>query len=96
MSIDNGLAVMFVNHYNDANKRGVKYIPCTDVAKEVMLRLYKRFVSDKTVVPIEELSQEEKQSLVDEYRLVEKEYTNETLIESSKILYTIRLINDNS
>lgn len=97
MDIDVTLSALFVDFYNSQKGKGKTYIPCTNVAKRVMLLLYEQFIVQGLLIPIEQLSLEEKKKLVNECRLMENIfYTNKSLIENSKILYVINLINENS
>lgn len=77
--------------------KGLTFIPNTEVAKIIMMEAYNQFVKEGVLVPIEELSVEEKMELVNECReMKEIFYTNESLIIDSKTLHTIKLINNNS
>lgn len=91
MNIDNDLIITFASYYQKMQQEGKTYIPDTGVAKEVLIPMYDRLVKEG-LKPIEELTKEEKMELVAECRKDGKKYTNETLIEQSKILYLLKKI----
>jgi len=88
MNVDESLTTLFVNDY--LRLKG-KYIPDTIVAKRILLRMYTRFVSEG-LSPIENLSHEDKMSLVNECRMTGEKYTNETLTNQCRILYLLKTI----
>lgn len=92
MEIDLTLSVLFVNNYNENKRKGTNYIPDTAVVKAVMLPMYEKLVREG-LIPIENLSEEGKRSLMAECRRTGENYTNKTLIEQCKILYLIKTIN---
>lgn len=97
MDIVTNLSVLFVKYYNDLKIKEKTFIPDTKVALSVMLELYSRFVSEKILIPIEDLTVEEKIELTSECRQMEDiVFTNKTLTEHCKILYVIKTINNNS
>lgn len=97
MTINQSLSVVFVGMYNQRKEKGETYIPDFTVAKMTMTGLYNSFVRDGVLKPIEEISKEEKEKLVSECREVKNHnYTNETLTQTSKVLYLIKSINDYS
>lgn len=89
------LSALFVNQYNRTIEQGCPRVNFGGVARYVMKQVYNEFVKDKTITPIEELSFDEKMSLVDECRATGGTFTNETLIEQSKMVHLIRTINKN-
>lgn len=94
MDIDISLSVLFVDFFNKKKSEGVTHIPCTAVAKKIMLGLYEKFVIEGVLNPIEELSLAEKQNLISECKMMKDIfYTNEKLITNCKILHLINLIN---
>jgi hypothetical protein len=95
MNINVELSIFFTNLYNSRKREGKLYIPDTLVAKYIMGRMYKNFISDGLLTPIEYLPIEEKTSLAKECREVKDSfYTNETLKTQCAILHTINLINN--
>lgn len=95
MNVDVELCSFFVSFYNAKKKEGVVFIPDIEVAKDVMGRLYKQYVNEGLIKPIQLLSNEEKVELTSECRLMEGvAYTNESLILNCKILHVINLINN--
>ena len=92
MNVDESLTTLFVNDY--LRLKG-KYIPDTIVAKRILLRMYTRFVSEG-LSPIENLSHEDKMSLVNECRMTGEKYTNETLTDQCRILYLLKTITNDT
>lgn len=90
------LSALFVNQYNRTKENGLPRVNFGGVARYVMIQVYNEFVKDKILMPIEELSFDDKMSLVDECRATGEFFTNETLIEQSKMLHVIRTINSNT
>ena len=91
------LTRFFKNIYNgeiDGIPKG--YIPATSVAKAIFRLTYKSFITEKIMIPIEQLPTEEKKELVDECRKTGEFFTNETLTEKCKALYVIKTINENT
>lgn len=88
------LSVYFVSYYNKTGN--LLFIISSHVPKITMLNLYDIFIREKSILPIELLPKENKISLVKECRDTGLEFTNKTLINSAKILHTIKFINANS
>lgn len=88
------LTGLFVNIYNKYKGENKTYIPNTSVAKITMIQVYESFIKEGILISIEKLSFEDKMSLVDECRATGATFTNETLIQQSKILHVIRTINN--
>lgn len=94
--INTSLSVLFVKIYNDRKAEDKNYIPCGSVAKEIMIKMYDKFVAENLIEPIEKLPETEKKLLVEECRLTGEDFTNETLITTSKIFHVIKQINSYS
>jgi len=88
MNIDESLSDLFIDFYKEMKWQKSNYIPDTAVAKRILLRMYAKFVSDG-LTPIENLSHENKMSLVNECRMTGEKYTNESLTDKCKIIYLI-------
>jgi hypothetical protein len=95
MTIANDLVSFYLGLYN-TGKVSLMLLFTTGVAKEVFLSTYRSFVNDEILVSIESLPTEEKLKLVSECRETGLNFSNETLINSAKILHTIKFINANS
>lgn len=97
MNVDVELCSFFVSFYNAKKKEGIVFIPNIEVAKDVMGRLYKQYIHEGILIPIQDLMIEEKTELTDECRQVKGAfYTNESLTSSCMILHLIKFINNNS
>ena len=95
------LSSMYVSMYKHGRFRGkdmnyLLHILDTGISKKVMLLIYNDLLSDGWITPIENLIEYDKQQLVNECRATGLNFTNETLINSAKILHTIKFINENS
>ncbi len=95
ISVENNLVAFYLGMLNNGTA-SLNLIISTGVSKDVFLYTYKKFINDKTFLPIEELPKEEKEILVKECIDTGLNFTNETLINSAKILHTIKFINENS
>lgn len=91
MTINQQLTAFFVNKYNEDNSR-LKYIVDYEVPKLSIIPIYKQFLKEEILVPIEKLNYEEKEILRQELL---KHNIPVTQI-SAKILHTIKFINANS
>lgn len=89
MNIDESLTTLFVQYYQKMKREKKSYIPDTQVAKRILLRMYERFVSEG-LTPIENLNRQDKVSLTSECRMTGERYSNQSLIEQCKILYLIK------
>lgn len=95
LTIENNLVGFYLSMYN-AGTASLLLLIDTPVSKEVFLSTYKNFIKEKLIEPIEKLPEENKKELVKECRDTGLSFTNESLINSAKILHTIKFINDNS
>ena len=91
MNIDESLTVLFSDYYQKMKWQKSSYIPDTVVVKAVLVPMYRRFVSEG-LTPIENLSHENKMSLVNECRMTGEKYTNESLTDQCRILYLLKTI----
>lgn len=95
MDVETNLASLFASYYKKMYVKGINYIPDTQVAKIIMIRLYDRFVSDGSLLPVEELPITEKKVLTSECRLMKDVFfTNDKLKMYCKILHTINALNE--
>lgn len=62
------------------------------VSKEIMLGRYNIALIYKLCLPIEKIAQEEKMKLVEECRATGLKFTNKSLTDAAKILYTLKKI----
>lgn len=95
MTVVNNLVAFYLGMYNTKSV-SLMLLISTSVSIEVFLSIYKTFVAEKVIPPIEELPKEEKLKLVDECRQTGLKFTNETLTNSARILYVLKYINDNA
>lgn len=96
-SINHQLTVFFIKMYNKHKEKGVTSIPTFTVPRIILLPLYDRLVEDGSMLPLDLLPEEEKESLVRECREVRNvRYTDESLTVAAKILHLIRTINSHS
>lgn len=75
-----------------AGKLPLSFLITATVPKEIFLITYRVFLNYKQFDPIENLPEPEKKKLVEECRATGLKFSNRTLIEAAKILYTIKNI----
>ena len=98
MKTDIDLAAFFVGVFNNnkGNKGCLEFLIESEVPKTVLIHTYNVFLKDEVLVPVELLTTEEKMKLVDKCRTTDLKFTNETLTDAARILYTINFINENT
>jgi hypothetical protein len=69
-----------------------KIIPWGTVARLAMISVYNKFVNDKSIIPIEELPEEEKKYLVAECNRSHPGHSNATLIEQCRMFHLTRIL----
>lgn len=95
MTVTNDLSVHFVIFYNNG-KYPLDYLIDAAVPKKVLLSMYDLCIKYEYFMPIELLQIEDKKELVSKCRETGLTFTNQSLTDASKILYTINFINENS
>ena len=88
------MSAFFLSIYSK-DKNNLVFILESYVPKFIMSKIYIIMVKDKELTPIESIDRSEKESLVRECRSTGIFFTNERLIESAKILHTLKFINEN-
>lgn len=95
VTITNNLVAFYLSMYN-AGTASLLLLIDTPVSKDVFLSTYKMLIADKSIAKIEDLPNDDKIKLVTECRKTGLNFSNETLINASKILHVINFINANS
>lgn len=95
MKVEFSLSAMYLTMYQKDKKYLKDFIECT-VPRETLLKVYSLFVKEENILPIEKLPELEKVALVNECRETGINFTNINLINSAKILHTLKFINANS
>lgn len=94
MTATNSLTAMYVTMYND-NPKVLFHIVESQASKTIMLQSYRMLVNDGSMPEIEKIPIVDKIKLVDECRETGMAFNNKSLTDASKILYTIKFINEN-
>lgn len=92
MSISNKLSAFFVTMFNK-DKSSFNFLCEGNVPNHVLKKTYQNFINEKILIPIEDLLIEEKTKLWEECKLTG--VNKNKIVDASKILYTIKFINEN-
>lgn len=97
MYVNDTLCAFFVTMFNKCkDDEAIKFFFEGAVPQDIFLSIYKTFIKENGLIPIEDLPKEKKIELTTECRKTGLNFTNETLTNACRILYTLNFINENS
>ena len=95
MKVDYDLTAFFISMLNK-NGEVLEFLFDGVVPKMVLLGTYYTCLRCELFMPIELINKDEKIKLIERCRETGLKFTNETLTDAAKILYTINFINENT
>lgn len=95
MIMINSLTAMYVTMYKE-NEKVLFHIIDSQASKTIMLQTYRMLINDGSLQSIEDIPVFDKIKLVDECRSTGIIFNNKNLTDASRILHTIKFINENS